>query len=484
MPLSHAARPACASGRRRIAVALAHACRSVLVPSCALMLAACVSYRSHPLTPTDTSTTAEALTRIRIDPSTMPLPQLAAHRFDPAQGLDMDDVAMLAVANNPELKLARDDLGIARAQAFSAGLLPDPQLSVSSEYPGAIGMSRAFSYGLSMDVMAIVTRGANERSAQANVAKVDLGLLWQEWQVIAQAEQLYLKARLSQETLPLLQQQFDLARQRYEYNQQALATHDVTEDVSAAARLAYIDARKQYDEAERSAEQTHHDLNALLGLSPNVQLPLKDSNDNARPVDKNDIDVALAALPQRRPDLIALQAGYASQEEKYRAAVLSQFPSLSVGFVRARDTSEIYTTGFQINLSLPIFNRNRGNIAIERATRMRLRDEYQNRLNQAYADVAHLRADIMILEREQRRVQDALPAAERLSRDAEQAYAEHDMTLGTYADAMSSVLTKRLDIATLQESLAEQRIALRALLGSAIPDALSSQQSFTETHAK
>ena len=226
-------------------------------------------------------------------------------------------------------------------------------------------------------------------------------------------------------------------------------------------------------------------MNALLGLSPDAQVPLKDSDDNAFPVEEKDIDAALAALPGRRPDLIALQAGYASQEEKYRAAVLSQFPSLSVGFVRARDTSEIYTSGFQINLSLPIFNRNRGNIAIERATRKRLRYEYQTRLNQAYADVAHLRADIVILEREVRTAQSALPAAERFAGDAEQAYARHEMTLSAYADAISPELTKRLDIATLQESLAEQHIALKALFGSAIPaDALSSQQSFTETHAK
>ncbi|MGG1948325.1 TolC family protein [Trinickia sp. NRRL B-1857] len=480
-PIYYAANSA--TRRYRLAATLPQAFKRLVVPACALVLAACTWYRPQPLTQNDTSTTADALSRIRIDSSAMPLPSLAAHRFDPEHGLDIEDVAMLAVANNPDLKLARDDLGIARAQAFSAGLLPDPQLSVSSDYPGAVGLSRAFSYGLSMDVMAIVTRGANKRSAQASVAKVDLGLLWQEWQVIAQAKQLYLKARLSTQTLPLLQQQLDVARQRYERTEDALKTHDVTEDASMVARLAYVDASKQYDEAERSAEQTHHDLNALLGLAPDVRLQLKDSVDDA-PVDDQAIDAAVAALPKRRPDLIALQAGYTSQEEKYRAAVLSQFPSLSVGFVRARDTSEIYTSGFQINLSLPIFNRNRGNIAIESATRKRLGDEYQTRLNQAYADVAHLRADIAILDRELQRARSALPAAEQAASDAAQAYAQRDITFGSYADATSAALTKRLDIATLQESLAEQRIALQALLGSAIPDTVSSERSLTESHAK
>src|SRR5258708_4273063 len=122
-----------------------HARRAVL-PVCAMLLAGCTWYHREPLAPRDTSTSLTTLERIRIDPSTMPLPELAAHRFDPSDGLDIEEVAMLAVANNPDLKLTRDDLGIARAQAFSAGLLPDPQLSISSHYPGQLDTVRASNY--------------------------------------------------------------------------------------------------------------------------------------------------------------------------------------------------------------------------------------------------------------------------------------------------------------------------------------------------
>lgn len=454
-----------------------------LVPLCALLIGGCTWYHREPLAPRDTSTSTRSLERIRIDPSTMPLPELAAHRFDPSDGLDIDEVAMLAVANNPDLKLARDDLGMARAQAYSAGLLPDPQLSVSSDYPGAGGTTRAFNYGLSIDVMAIVLRSANRQSADATVARTDLGLLWQEWQIVAQARQLFVKTRFQQDTLPLLRQQRDLARTRYERMAGAYRDGNLTDDTLTAALTAYSDARKQFTDAERAAEQTHHDLNALLGLAPDVQLPL--TGDAAiAPLAAATLDTALADLARRRPDLIALQAGYEAQEQKYRAAVLSQFPSLSVGFVRARDTSNIYTSGFQVNLSLPIFNRNQGNVAIEKATRQRLRDEYQSRLNQAYAEVAHLRADDAILTRQLQQTEDALPGVELAARHAAAAYADHDLALGAYTDAQSAALTKRLDVATLREALAEQRVGLQALLGSAIPDAFTSDRTFIDTHAK
>ncbi|PQV46823.1 TolC family protein [Paraburkholderia sp. BL21I4N1] len=455
----------------------------VLVPLCALLIGGCTWYHREPLAPRDTSMSARTLERIRIDPSTMPLPELAAHRFDPSDGLDIDEVAMLAVANNPDLKLARDDLGIARAQAYSAGLLPDPQLSVSSDYPGAAGTTRAFNYGLSIDVMAIVLRSANKQSADATVVKTDLGLLWQEWQIVGAARQLFVKTRFQQDTLPLLRQQRDLARTRYERMADAHRDGNLTDDTLNAALTAYSDARKQFTDAERATEQTHHDLNALLGLSPDVQLPLT-GDDSVAPLADPTLDSALTDLARRRPDLIALQAGYEAQEQKYRAAVLSQFPSLSVGFVRARDTSNIYTSGFQINLSLPVFNRNQGNVAIEKATRQRLRDEYQSRLNQAYAEVAHLRADDAILTRQLRQTEDALPGVDLAARHAAAAYADHDLALGAYTDAQSAALTKHVDVATLREALAEQRVGLQALLGSAIPDAFTSDRTFIDTHAK
>ncbi|HUY83988.1 MAG TPA: hypothetical protein VMU86_05405, partial [Steroidobacteraceae bacterium] len=38
--------------------------------------------------------------------------------------LDMNEVATLAVLNNPDLNTARAQLGVASAQAFAAGILP------------------------------------------------------------------------------------------------------------------------------------------------------------------------------------------------------------------------------------------------------------------------------------------------------------------------------------------------------------------------
>jgi outer membrane protein TolC len=455
------------------------------------MLTSCAVYRASPLTDHTTALSKTDLTRLTVNADQMPWPSLKTHRFDPSDGLDIDEVAMLAVANNPDLKLARDDVGIANAQAFSAGLLPDPQLGVSSDYAAIPGTTRAFNYGLSMDLLAVLSRAGNHRAAIAAAKKIDLGLLWQEWQVIALAKQLFLRSLLAQQSAPLLAQQVSLTQRRYEVMAKAQANGDLTRDSVTAALTAYTDARTAAATASRAAEQTHHDLNMLLGLAPDVRLPLIADVDPSAPgkaastafgqtaISDTTVTAALASLPQRRPDLMALRMGYDAQDQKYRTAIFNQFPALTVGFDRQRDTSNVYTSGFQITMSLPIFNRNRGNIAIEKSTRQRLKDEYAVRLNAAYADVVHMQADQRIMEANLAQAQAALPNIDQTARAADHAYAHHALTLTTYTDLNAAAVTKTLEVMTLSESLAEQRVGLEALLGENIQDSDSSAMPYS-----
>lgn len=428
-----------------------------------LALAGCATYRPLPLA--HESTAVRHVTAIQIAPQSMPLPTLRGHRFDPSDGLDMTEVAMIAVANNPDLKLARDDLGIARAQAFSAGLLPDPQLSLSSDYPGEVGAVRAFTYGLSWDVMSLLTRSANVKSAEAGTRKTDLTLLWQEWQTVAQARQLFVRVVTQDRVAGALQRLVELNQLRYERTANAVQQGNLTADVESTVLASYRDVQRQAAEAERARNLARHDLNALLGMAPDVHLDLVERTDEFSPMSEAAIDVALRELPRRRPDLLALEASYHEQDEKYRAAILGQFPNLTVGFQRSRDTSNVYTSGFQVSLSLPIFNRNRGNIAIEQATRQRLADEFQNRVNQAYSDIDRMRVDqrSFAAQWEQNRL--AVTRLTQMAQQAQTAFDRHELPLAVYVDAQTALISKQIDAANVHQTLLEERIAMDALLG-------------------
>lgn len=434
--------------------------------SLALLMAGCASYRPLPLEHKRTSLTD--LSALKLDANSLKHAGLPPHRFDPSDGLDMTEIAMLAVANNPDLKLARDAAGIAYAQAFAAGLLPDPQINLSGDFPGAAGLIPAFNRGLSFDVSSLLTLSAHRSAGRAERKKADLSLLWQEWQVINQTRQQFIRVVFLDRSVKLLQQALSAAQARYAASAEALAAGNTTLDGVAPLLTAQEDARRQLSDQTRQLVQARHNLNTILGLSPDVKLDLVQPPAYA-PLDEAAIRHELRDLPRRRPDLLALAAGYHAQEARLRAAVLAQFPSLNIGFTRARDTSGVYSSGFTVAVNLPIFNRNRGNIAIAKATRQRLHDEYENRVNAAYADVEKMLDDQRILAQQIEAARPALRTLENTVKAATIAYRDHNMTLNNYVNLQSGLLAKQSELLSLEQTALEQRIALQGLLGGDLP---------------
>ena len=435
---------------------------------CALSTS-CASYQPSAL---DTAPNlVQDLRTVTVNPSRFALPELARYRFDASDGLDMTEVAMLAVANNPDLKVARLDTRVTAAQAFSAGLLPDPQLALSTDLSnssGAPDATRAFSAGLSFDFASLLTHATLHTAAQAEARKTDLNLLWQEWQVVAQARVLFVRLTQGARLLALLQENRVLFDDRYQRTRRALELGLVTLDAVAPNLTALGDVEKQINDLERQTNQNRHDLNALLGLSPELVVPLQGDATFAS-LDETALRAELVTLTRRRPDLVALEAGYAAQDARYRGAILAQFPSLNIGFTRARDASNVYSTALGISLSLPIFNRNRGNIAIESATRVKLHEEYQQRINKGIGEVDRILREQAINQRQLQQVELNVQALRAVADKAERAYRANNLDMLQFANLRASLLSKQIEQASLQQAMLEQRVALQALLGGELP---------------
>jgi outer membrane protein TolC len=437
--------------------------RLLLTAAGALSLCACASYAPLPLGQGLGSANVAQLSA-----PVQPIPGETAdtHRFDPADGIDVTETAMLALANAPRLKLQRDALGVARAQAFAAGLLPDPQLSLSGETPTSRqpGLAHAFNLGLDYDVGALLTRSARKAEANRKAGQANLELLWSEWQTVARARLLFDEVFAARATQARLEREVAALEPLDRQVQAALTSGDLTYDAASAGLDALSSARSQLAESGRARAQSEHDLRLLLGLAAQAPLPLAGPPYHVSP-DRAQVRAALVALPERRPDLLALRAGYAAQEAQLRVEILRQFPAISIGFIRARDTSDVYTSGISLGITLPLFDRNRGNIAIARATRQQLHDDYDARLLAARADVRLLQLDLVsmdvqftTLRAHARQLDTALGAA----RDAWKA---NRLDWPTYLGIRSNALSVDLALIALGQERAKQAIALETLLG-------------------
>ena len=114
---------------------------AALICVCAT-LAGCASYRPEPL---DRTPNLAARASVLIGGSGKPIA---------LPGLDR-----LVLRNNPDLRAAREKLGVAAAQVIEADLLPNPQIGASYPfYLAGPGGSDAFSVSVAQDLRSILLR--------------------------------------------------------------------------------------------------------------------------------------------------------------------------------------------------------------------------------------------------------------------------------------------------------------------------------------
>ena len=377
-----------------------------------------------------------------------------------SDGVDMMEIATIAASINPDLRAIRMKRNVARAEAFSAGLLPDPELDASVDHPTDSKYLDGYNLGLKFDVRSMFTRPIEKAAAENKALGVDMDILWKEWQVIQRARTLYVEKYFGAQKLSLLRQMTALDKEHQSKSQASLDKGGGTLEQASADLTSLMDAEGQMRAQQRLSLQTDYALNALLGLAPGVDVSLRPPG-LPSPVSEAMMRGALDSVAEHRPDLKALRAAYKSQEASLYAAVLRQFPSISVGFNTARDTTNIHSMGLGVTLDLPIFNGSRGDIAVQSATREQLHAEYQARLDQTHADIATLWRQTEMIRRQLGDLQAQLP---KLQAMVDKAHASGNLPALSSISLQSTLLSRKMEYLDLQQALWTNRIGLDTLL--------------------
>lgn len=136
-----------------------------------LLTTACASYTPDPLTPTPTILAPPLAHILQVQASTLARPWHTPVTVDLAAPFSLDAVAALAVVNNPDLQVLRTRSGVTEAQAFAAGLLPDPVFSINASKvlsgPDTL-LNLASTLGLNLNALRqrALTRAQAEAQAQ------------------------------------------------------------------------------------------------------------------------------------------------------------------------------------------------------------------------------------------------------------------------------------------------------------------------------
>ena len=413
--------------------------------------------------------------------SYQPLPLPTGHQLhdsvadlDPAGcdtggALDIDTVVRLALANNPDLRAARARNGVAEGQLLQAGLLPNPSVTgLFTPVMAGPGTASAWAAGFGTDLRSLITLSSRRDASAAAARQISASILWQEWQTAGKVRLLVIQRDGDRQMAAVLRETKVLLDQRYRLTRAAVAAGDADLTALSPDLTALGDVDKQIDDLDRQSQTRRHDLNALLGLRPGAEIKLRPVVEPP-PVDAAAVSEDLDSLADRRPDLIALRMGYAAEDAKLRSAILSQFPALNVGLVGGTDDNNITTFGPQITLDLPIFNRNQGNIAIERATRLQLREEFTARLAAAEGEASRMLDDIVLTTRQLPPLRARTAEVWQIAAKAGAAFDAGNLTERAYVDFLAAHLARQQELLVLEQSLREQQAGLATLIGAGMP---------------
>jgi len=392
--------------------------------------------------------------------------------IDLRHGIGPDDAATIALYSNPALRSIRDRRGLATAQLIQAGILPNPVVSYERDYVtggNTAGTRTGYTLNAGWEFTALIPFLPKQTAARKNFRSVDLDVAWQEWQIAINARTavyrvlaLDVEVGRAREATSGLQQSTDAMHK-------AVDAHEKTVLELAAVESASQDSRATMLALEQEFGKQRLGLNKILGVEPEIKVALLARlvlpSRMAPPAEHELFD----NLESQRLDLLGLRQGLESQDATVRAAILAQFPKMSVAIVPATDTGNVHTTGFNVTVDVPIFDRNQGVIATERATRQRLRDEYNQRVFEARSDIATAIADIRSLDRQIAAAEEALPLLEKLVESAQAAIEQRNADVLSYYTARSNLLQKRIQLIKLQEQLLEAHTALEIASGRYLP---------------
>ena len=392
-------------------------------------------------------------------------------------GINSESAAIIAVLNNPALRVERQRRSIAASQLLQARLLPNPSLEATYEPVtggNTLGALNAYSIGPNWEISALVTHDAKVAAAEAQSVSVTLDVAWQEWLVaqaarkavfdtIALREQLAATEAVDQQ----LAEQARIIQTAVDAHQKTIVDASVAAAASAKAHSDFLQARHDF----------HHQqlvLNQALGYAPEAEIKLAASSTLPSSLQLPPESVLERGLEFHRLDLVALRFGYQSQEQALRAAILGQFPKVVIGIHPASDNTGVHSVGIGISVDIPIFDRNQAAIANAKATRQQLYDEFNSRALDSQSITAQTLADIQSLTEQIAAAEKTIPAIQRLVEIYRDALSRHEVDAFSAAAAQNDLLGRRIDLLKLKQQLADAEVALELATGRSLWQPLSS----------
>lgn len=276
--------------------------------------------------------------------------------------LTMQQAVAMALAKNPSLISARQNVSAIKAEEITAGLRQNPSFALSGSDVSLPADNPASPYSYSANVSRLFERG-QKRRWRLNIARDTTAVTQSQYkdaerQTILQVREAFTNLLAAKAALQIANDNLTSYRKTVDLTRARLNAGDISKTDFERIDLQQAEFESDYDTAKLNLTQASDQLQVLLG----VQKPSQDFDITGLLTPPN-LTVTLPQLEQSalaaRPDYLAAVQSVQLADVNVRMAYANGTVDPTLGGEYER-SGTYNSAGFQISIPLRVFDRNQG----------------------------------------------------------------------------------------------------------------------------
>jgi outer membrane protein, heavy metal efflux system len=279
------------------------------------------------------------------------------------QPLTMEDAVRVALLNNPDLQATYEALGIAEAEFWQAGLLPNPHLFASRRTPRSGGGTN-YEFELTQDVLDILVRPLRRKVAAARLEQVKMRVAKEMLDLAAGTRAAFIALQAQYQVVEARRGAADATWVPAELARRMREAGNLSRLAEAQHAAFHAESRLALARAEEEVVARRESLNRLMGLwGESTDWTVAEGLPELPGAEAELADLEGEAVAQR----LDLAAARAEAEAIAHAATMTRrwrwLGGLSFGFNSERETDGEYLRGPNLEVEVPLFDRGQARIA-------------------------------------------------------------------------------------------------------------------------
>ncbi len=362
-------------------------------------------------------------------------------------GLEEEEAVLIALWNNAAFQELLLDLGVARGDLITAGLLPNPSFLYYFNAP-----FKPYRWLVDFPLESLWLRPIRIKSARREAQRVQQRLTQAALDLIRDVRQGYADVLIAQGRYRVALQAVGIRAEIHRFAQASFQDGNASVQEVATAQISADQSRQDAVRMKYDVSLAEERLRNLLAIGA-YREPLQ--LDDTPPPLRDDLDAeALTAdAVATRPDILATSRNIAAAAQRLRLARLVWINVLGIADATGGNLTG-HEFGPAVRVTLPFFNWNQGNVGraqaeLERAERNQLtvRNQIIFDVQQAHYRYTQARAELEILDTKVR------PESERAIRRAEEAYREGNTPYVVVLQTTQQLIDARMRLAVLHGEL-------------------------------